>query len=196
MNTKLTRRLNGSYQKLQRNRHITAFNLKLTDPEYRLWDLFFALYDWDEKHTETFGIVETVDRDISKLLPSWSYSKVCRYRNILIKKGIIIQVGKSQYKIFPIPTPEVLITPVQQDVSSVQQEIASSQQIIAPMQQIQTQTTPTPLVSYKDKNKDYQESMVIRSDEEYQEIYKVSGFEYLTPEDMKWIDRNIVEKIA
>jgi len=35
----------------------------------------------------------------------------------------------------------------------------------------------------------------VRSDEEYQKIYADSGFDVLTPDDMKWIDQNITEKI-
>ena len=36
----------------------------------------------------------------------------------------------------------------------------------------------------------------VRSDTEYQEFYSDCGFEKLTPEDMRWIDENTLEKIS
>ncbi|MCH7733048.1 MAG: hypothetical protein IIB44_11180, partial [Candidatus Marinimicrobia bacterium] len=97
---KLLRRLNKSWQKVQRDRHIRAQDLSLTDPEYRLWDLLLATYDWDKTHTETYGCVETTDRELAEIL-RWSASKVCRTRNTLTKKGLVNLTQSGLYNLLP-----------------------------------------------------------------------------------------------
>lgn len=168
----LIRRLNRTYQKVYRDRHLLAQGLSLTDPEYRLWDLFKALEDWDKNHSETYQKVLATDRELVKVLPSsyWSPSKVCRVRKSLITKGFIDQTGTSEYKVI--------------EMSLVQQRISQVKQKIAPVQQKQTYNGNSSLVSYKDKYS------LVRSNKEYEELWEENGRpESFTPEDMKWVDR-------
>ncbi len=107
----LQKRLNKTFQKVTRDRHVIAQRLKLSDSEYRLWDLFTALYDWDNRHT-TFGSVVGTNEEIAKLLSgcNWSASKVCRTLISLIKKGLIKRVSRSQHKLTALPLDQITIT--------------------------------------------------------------------------------------
>jgi len=192
----LQRRLNNTYQKLYRHRHIIAKKLKLSDPEYRLWDLYLALYDWDTKHTETFQTVEAPDRDIAKLL-DWSASKVCRNRNKLISKGIIKSKTRTVHEVILIPSKETDVSSLQHQNAPVKQTFAGVQQKSAEKQQSTGKTDQNTIVSYKDKYIGESKRVVIkqevRSDKEYQRIYQGGDFQNLTPDDMKWIDENLSE---
>jgi hypothetical protein len=190
----LQRRLNNTYQKLYRNRHVIAKQLKLSDPEYRLWDLYLALYDWDIKHTETFQTVEAPDRDIAKLL-DWSASKVCRSRNKLIQKGIIRSKTRTVHEVVLIPSKETDVSSLQHQTAPVKQALAGVQQESAVKQQTTGKSNQSSIVSYKDKYIDGGKRVAIkqevRSNEEYQRIYEEGCFQGLTPDDMKWIDENV-----
>jgi DNA-directed RNA polymerase specialized sigma subunit len=96
-----SKRLNNSFQKTFRNRHLIAVERKLNDQEYRLWDLYIALYDWDTRH-EHFGCVVDTDLHIAEMI-NWSESKVCRYRNSLVEKGMVKMDERSVVKVWPIP---------------------------------------------------------------------------------------------
>lgn len=174
----MQRRLNDSYQKVYRNRHIKARGLSLTDPEYRLWDLFTAVYDWDKTHTQSFGTIETTDRELAEVL-KWSASKVCRNRVSLIKKGLIEQTSIGVYKLLL----EKLSAPLEQEVAQAKQEIAPTQQEVADLQQKQAYTADNSLVSYKDKYR------LERSIKEYEGLAR--DFPLLSIDDMKWIDENV-----
>lgn len=191
MKMTLQRRLNNTYQKLYRNRHVIAQRLELSDQEYRLWDLYLALYDWDKGHTETFQTIDASDRVIANLL-NWSPSKVCRQRNKLINKGVIKNEARSVHKVTLIPNKET-------DVASLQLQTAPVKQKIAGMKQSTGITSQNSIVSYKDKyinrGKRVIEKQRVRSDEEYQRIYQENESIGLTPDDMKWIDENLKEVI-
>jgi len=173
----LLRKLNKTYQKVFRDRHIRARKLSLTDSEYRLWDLCVAVYDWDKKHTQTFGTLETTDRELASIL-GWSASKACRKRNSLIRKGLIEKTEIGTYKVVPVGAETALL---HQGVAQTQQEIAPTQEKGADLQQKQTQTADSSLVSYKDKYR------LVRSDREYNRLSKDYSF---STEELKWIDQN------
>jgi len=160
----VTRRLNNSYQKLYRNRHLFAGDLNLDDAEYRLMDLFIALYDWDKNHKETYQTVKATDRQIAKIL-SWSASKVCRTRNKLLKKGLIELIKRCVYKIVYLPYGD--IAELKQQISPLQHNIATMKQKVAPMQQVSGYSNQNSIVSYKDKYS------FIRNEGEYKEINKI-----------------------
>lgn len=196
---RLARRLNATYQKVYRNRHVLAKNLVLDDAEYRLWDLLIALYDWDKKHEEDYGTVKATDRGLAELL-NWSYSKVCRARNGLLMKGIIFRRDRSVYKIFPLPQLNENISLTQQNVAEMQNEISTEQQDIASLQQKQGYSGNSSIVSYKDKFSIGSHRRVLikqepRSESEYQKIKVEGNYTALTVDDMRWIDENIKEEI-
>src|SRR4030065_1818433 len=174
---RLTRRLNHTYQRLYRDRHIKAKDSGFSDAEYRLWDLFKALYDWDDKHLESFGEVSATDRELANIL-GWSAAKVCRTRNRLIKRGFIKKVGTSQLTDYKVNG----VAQLQQATTRMKKGISPMQQESAPVQQNQTYHGNSAIVSYKDK------SSLVRSDEEYEKMWEEEGKpESFTPNDMKWI---------
>lgn len=173
----MTRRLNNSYQKLYRYRHVVATQLKLTDAEYRLWDLLIALKGWDKNYPDSYRIVETTDREIAGIL-RWSCSKVCRTRNKLQKKDL---VTKKAIRVCEVND----ASEMQHLISIVQQKGAKPKQKVAPTQQGQVQINTSPLVSYKG------ESGFLRSQEEYQKTEEELGPDSLEIDDMKWIDANV-----
>lgn len=103
----ILRRLNNpkAHQRLYRNRHLRAKELNLSDPEYRLWDLYGAVSGWDKKYNEIFEMIHATDEQIAEIL-NWSPSKTCRTRNELIKKGLIKEQTRGIYKILFIPSPD------------------------------------------------------------------------------------------
>lgn len=116
-----SKRLNDTYQKVFRNRHVIAKNESLTDQEYRLWDLYVALYDWDKKHSH-YGCVVDTDKHIAEML-NWSEAKVCRTRKKLIIKGVVSSIERSVIKVWPIPGYiEKWIAPMKPDFSKPQEE--------------------------------------------------------------------------
>lgn len=171
----LNERLANGYQKLKRNRHIVAKNLKLTDEEYRLWDFFIAAYGWDERYSESYGKVLATQREIAQIL-AWSASKVNRVLTKLKKKGLIESTGQSKYEVLKgVKT--------QEEVASVKQAVAPAVYPVAVMEQEKPQKTLTPLVSSKVT------SSLLRSDEEYDLLHQeFPGFEV---DDLKWIDENV-----
>lgn len=159
MNMQISRRLNNTYQRVYRNRHLIAKNLKLNDREYRLWDLYIAIYDWDKGHIETYQTVQATDLMLSEVL-GWSPSKVCRVRNLLLEKGSIKSTARSTYSIVLLPQKENNIAELKDDTAKMQDDIAPVQEKVAEVQQIQSYPTPNTTVSYKDKYR-------ISTEEEY-----------------------------
>jgi len=200
---RLLRRLNHTWQKLSRDRHLVALYFQLNDAECRLYDFYFAACIWDKTYKETYGTVEFPDREVAILL-SWSPSKVCRTRNSLITKGVISLRNGNIYSVIPSPElPDNLNTLgaktawVQNLVSSMQQNVSPLKQDVAPVQQTQGYSDDSSIVSYKDKHSlTYPKRVLIkqetRTEEKYQRMYQ-DDLDGLTPEDMRWIDTNLTE---
>lgn len=94
---KLHKRLKG-FQKHYRSRHLLAKELDLKDEEYRLWDFMVATCGWDNRHVDSYLIVEATLEHIASFL-CWSTSKTSRVMNILIGKGIIVRKKDVGYEI-------------------------------------------------------------------------------------------------
>jgi hypothetical protein len=156
------KRLNNTYQKLYRNRHLIAKDLMIGDAEYRLWDLYIALYDWDKTHAETFETVNATDSALAEIL-NWSKSKVCRTRKKLLKKGVIRFIERSLYKIISLPREETISVSLQSKSAELQDEVAQINQKGAVLQPNQGYSTQNTIVSYKDKYR-------INSEDEYKRV--------------------------
>lgn len=143
---RLEEKIKRSYMTLYARRHLIARDLKMSDQEYRLWDLYVAIYDWDKRHYK-YGYFEATDREIAPII-GWDYSTVARYRKKLIKKNIISRAGQGIYKLLINPQyrkniPEENINDnfssrnnsEEQKVAELQQGVASTQQVVADMQQ-------------------------------------------------------------
>lgn len=162
----ISRRLNG-WQKINRQRHVIAKQLKLINAEYRLWDLLIALYDWDKTHLETYGTIEITDRQLADLL-GWSAPTVCRTRNTLLKKGLI---EKIQQGIYGVNT-----SIVHNPNASVKQILSSTTEGNASMQQDQGYSNDFSFVSSKVN------SASSNTEDRY---------ESLTSDDINWINENL-----
>lgn len=185
MNTRFLRRLNSTYQRVYRSRHVKALELNQTDAEYRLHDLLLALYDWDKKHVDTYGTVETTDRDIAPLL-KWSPSKVCRTRRELIKQGVIKEIRPHVYLV-------TQVAQMQQQESKMQDEVSLMQQEVAEMKQNQGYRSGKTIVSYKDNYGDINN----RSNNGFHWQENPTGhsqcFPSLEEDDIRWINENVKE---
>lgn len=158
----IIRRLNNSYQRLYRSRHLIARRLKLDDGEYRLWDLYLALYDWDDKHKETYQTVIATDATLASIL-GCSPSKVCRVKKLLLKKGLIKEIGRSAYFVIQLPQPVSNLEELQNDIAKMQDETALMQENIAELQGNQGYLPQNAIVSYKGKYR-------ICTEEEYKRV--------------------------
>lgn len=184
----ILRRLNNTYQKVYRNRHLVAKQLNLKDSEYRLWDLCLAIYDWDKKHEETYQTVETTDKILADIL-GWSSSKVCRVRNGLIEKGTIKEKARSLYEVVLLPSSKNNTAKLQDENANLQDQIAETQENIAELQSNQDKTDETTIVSYKGKYR-------INTVDEYNDIKnKVDELSKNIDEKHCWLSDKPEEKI-
>lgn len=149
-------------QRLYKNRHLHARELKLDDAEFRLLDLYGAVINWDKvNYPDQFETVKASDQQIGDILV-WSNSKVCRVKNKLIKKGLVRKDGNADYKVLRIFDKETPVANMQENIAPVQEKVAPMQENIADLQEIQGKMDSFPLSSSK-----YQ--YVIKNKEEYEE---------------------------
>lgn len=183
---KILRKLNG-WQKLSKKRHILARESRLTDKEYRVWDLMLSLQGFDERNIDSYMVVEATDREIGMLI-NCSPSQVCRARQELMNKGWIKQIGRSRYSI----TIDVIVR--KGNIAPVQVEVASAQETSAYTQDQTEEHSPPPIFSSKvgfinsyPKVPKGQPVVIqgLRTDEEYQ---RLTNDHDLKIDDMKWID--------
>jgi hypothetical protein len=67
----------------------------LTDAEWRLWLIYWALTVWDEKKYD-FGTSTITIAELKKYL-DWSSGSICTTQKALIAKGKIKKVSRSKY---------------------------------------------------------------------------------------------------
>lgn len=158
------RRLNKTWQKLQRQRHSIALMLELSDSEFRLWDLFIALYDWDVKHYSTYHGVNLSTRDTAKIL-NWSCSKVHRYKHKLIQKRIFLddmgiegvyvrtheEVIQNLDEVTDAVQRLVLNSPVNHRKSIMEPKKSPVEQIVSPPKHVPDELSINSIFSYKDE---------------------------------------------
>lgn len=136
-----------AYQTTFRKRHIFAKELGLTDREYRIWDLYTTVYDWDSRHTETFGTIETTDAQVASLI-GCDPSTVSRTRNILIQKGLIKQLENGLIQILVVA--EKPNATHQHAYAPHQYGYAPQNSYLADTQQNQGYSQESPLVASKE----------------------------------------------
>jgi len=147
---KILRRLVNpkAYQRLYRNRHLTAKSFDLNDQEYRLWDLYGAVSGWDRRYDEIFQAVDATDEAIANIL-GWSSSKTCRTRNGLMRKGLVKERTRGVYEILIIPSPDSEPAKMQDQIASTHKEDAGVNEENAVVQPIQGKNDNSPLYSSK-----------------------------------------------
>lgn len=205
-------RLKG-YHRAFRGRFLLLQRKDLRDEEFILWECSYSvLVDWDKKHN-TYGTFSHTWVEIGMLL-GWSDSKVSRASQELFKKGfwkrentrirvcgynlfeklaeltkekgiidLITYVAYSQFK----PTNvRARNSELQADTSK---ENRSNQAQLDANMQLNDSKERLSLSS----NVPYfnQGGSMVRTEEEYQEIFNSGQFPTMTIDDMKWIDKNI-----
>ncbi len=183
--------LNG-YFKHHRHSHLIAYNMRLGDSEYRLWDLLKAGARWDDNRQRTLRKLEGTLTEFGAIL-GWHVSKTSRMMSSLMAKKLITRIGRSTYEVLIGADYKLNET----EFAQVQEQLAYMQNKLAPVQTTQEKNAISPLVSFRGNSSVYPKKVVIcqepRSDEEYQRIYKEGPYQGLIPDDMRWIDENIVE---
>lgn len=154
-----------AYQRLYRNRHLTAKSFNLNDQEYRLWDLYGAVCGWDKRYNDIFQAVHATDEEIADIL-GWSSSKTCRTRNGLMKKGIVKERTRGIYEILLIPSLDSEPAKLQDEIADSQAEVAATKEKNADLQPIQGQNDNSSLYSSKGVYTS------LRTREEYDDVKK------------------------
>jgi len=178
--SKISRQINNSYQRIHRNRHALALKYKLNAQEYRLWDLLFAVEDWDKKHIDTYHTIKATGEELATFLGGCNPSTVSRTINGLIDKGFVEQVGRSTYKL--LVRPDTKDAGLQESPARLQTKIARTPGKIAPTQENQPRDYNIPLVSYKDN------SRLVDEEEQYGNIKHTSK---LSTDDIDFINKDI-----
>ena len=77
------------------------YKKSLTDPEYRLLDVYASLVRWDKKDGSRFGTVDELSiRDLQKeYLPEWSTGKISMTIKKLINRGMLARLPKKRMRV-------------------------------------------------------------------------------------------------
>ena len=109
----------------------------LTDPEYRLLDIYACLVRWDKKDAVRFGTVDNLSiRDIRQdYLPNWSAGKISMITNQLIKKGFLTRLPKKRMRVenfwiyqAPVQRAEQAFQLIEQGIQPTEQNIQQAEQ--------------------------------------------------------------------
>lgn len=108
------------------------YKKNLTDPEYRLLDIYACLVRWDRKNMEHFGTVAELSiRDIQKdHLPQWSVGKISQTITSLIKKSHLARLPKKRMRVEHFWIYQAKIQQVEQAIHLIEQGIQPSEQNI------------------------------------------------------------------
>ncbi len=77
------------------------YKKRMTDQEYRLFDVYVCRARWDKRDSERYSIVEDVStRDIKiDHLPLWSVGKISEVRTSLIRNGFLTKLPKNRIRV-------------------------------------------------------------------------------------------------
>lgn len=218
---KLNKRLKG-YHKHFKGRFMLLKSL--SSEEFVLWDLSATiLVDWDKNHKDTYGTFDYTKAEIGHFL-NCDASSISRRSKKLFDLGLWKKLNDKRIEICGYSIFENLaVLSKEQGMLNLQSYIAyqqtsdanmqnhnvnqhgiSSKEITLPSSQIDANmheaASKQSLVSYKDNSNVISIKKVIikgniKTDEEYQRIYKEGDFQQLPPEDMRWIDENVSETL-
>ena len=102
----------------------------LTDPEYRLLDIYASLVRWDKKDSDRFGTVDELSiRDLQRdYLPAWSAGKISMTVNTLIGKGLIARLPKKRMRVENFWIYQAAIQPAERAFQLIEQGIQPTEQ--------------------------------------------------------------------
>lgn len=212
-------KLNG-YRASHRNKWLFVQSGILTIQELSLLEFYADIVDFDKTH-QKFGLFEVNFEELRKVFNCKSQTTIRNWHNKLLITGFIKKTNKRN--LYALVIPERYINPSvkwqgkadyyakiekDQPIEIILQNFGINlhpigeklQQIVEETEDLATKNTSIAISSSKD---DYSLSIptmkrVIikqesRSEEEYRRIYREGNYQYLTPEDMKWVDENISE---
>jgi len=209
-------KLNG-YRASHRNRWLLIKKGVLNPQEFLLLEYYFDSMDFDSRHGN-FGAFESYPEEIAKDFNKKAET-IQDWHNNLLAKGFIQLIDKKR-KLFKVKSPERYGTTFGCNAQDFAKNEKNTPTLDFLLQNIcfspeKAEINPQnntnlaldnnskPLGSFKGElglspissKKVVVIKQAIRSDQEYQDIYSRGDFLSLTPDDMKWIDQNIQEKI-
>lgn len=186
------KKFNG-YQRLNKNRHLIAKEIKLSDAQFRLWDLFSALCGWDSRYEHLYRKVQITQKEIALIL-DWDESKVSRVSNSLIRSGLIEKTDRSEYIVRVLAEKgsenenNEQIAKIQEKLAKSQKPLAEIQNSTANSQEKRSYINNSSLVSFKSNSP-------LRTDGEYLSIWREYGYpKDFDVSDMKFIDQVIYKE--
>lgn len=119
------------YLKLYR-RFALEYKKRMTDQEYRLFDVYACLARWDKRDTDRYGTTEDLStRDIKiDHLPMWSVGKISEVRTSLIKKGFLEKLPKNKIRVNNFWLYQATVRQAEQGFRCVEQGIQPTEQNI------------------------------------------------------------------
>lgn len=216
-------KLNG-YRASHRNKWFLITQEILSLQEFLLFEYYVDLMDFDKSHKDSFATFEAFLDDVASVFKKHT-DTVRIWHNGLLTKGFIkIFDEKRQLYTVKSPLKYVIgLTQwggeasryTKEEKNQSQEYILENIQFFPPESERILPKSDTPALkssisTENSLNSSKGNSVVsspigskkvvvikqeVRSDEEYQKLYQDSGFTSLTPDDMRWIDQNVQEKI-
>ena len=200
----------AGYRAGHRNRWLLVKNRVLTLSEFLLLEYYIDMMDFDQKH-EKFGTFEVFLDEVAKIFGR-KEDTIRKWHKGLVSKDFI-QLFEKRRKLFKIKAPLRYLTgeawggkaaqyareeknrPLDSLLENVQfspREVEKNQKSNSGLADNNSPKPPSnpskALGSSKGRYK-------VTTDEEYQRIHRELHFEHLTPEDLRWIDENVKEKV-
>ena len=210
-------KLNG-YRCSHRNKWLFISYGLLMVQELSLLEFYADVFDFDKKH-RNFGLFK-VDFEAIADVFNCSSNTIRNWHNKLLKIGFIekgkggfyklacsnrfIPEGKWEGKAAHYSQQEkdqsigIIFQNFGMDLQSIERKL---QPVVKNDVQKLKKTPSIGIGSFKVDSKDYQEKKVlikqeVRSDREYWEIWDKGDYKRLMVDDMKWIDKNIIENLT
>lgn len=198
-------KLNG-YRASHRNKWLFVRHKILTLQELSLLEFYADTLVFD-KDKDNFGLFEVNFRKITEIFQCKSENTVRNWHNKLLKLGFIkITKEKHYYKLacflryistgfWQGKAGEYAELEKNQPIEKILQNFGINLQPIEEKPQpvvkksikLASEKSTIALVSSKDNS-----SYSVRTDQYYEKIYREGGYKLLIPEDMKWIDENLM----
>jgi hypothetical protein len=108
------------------------YKKRMTDQEYRLFDVYVCLARWDRRDSERYGKTEDLStRDIKiDHLPMWSVGKISEVRTSLIKKGFLEKLPKNKICVNNFLVYQATVRQAEQIFRCIEQGIQPTEQNI------------------------------------------------------------------
>ncbi|MFZ2149663.1 MAG: hypothetical protein WAV15_00715 [Minisyncoccia bacterium] len=129
------------------------YKKRMTDQEYRLFDVYVTNARWDKRDKERYGIVENLSlQDIQdEYLPEWSRSKISEIRKSLAKKKFLTKLPKNKTSVDIFWIYQAQVREAEQGFRLMEQEIQPTEQNIQQAEQQNVAKLKTEIKNISDK---------------------------------------------